>query len=381
MIIRTNAPLLYYTTFLTKTKKAMKSLLSIMAICIITTSLMAQTQLNANFNAGGKISAVQNADSFPEMIFESQHGTVGKIGFTPGTNEIAPNNENVTLNNASMWGEVRLKVSSGELVVNPNQMGLGAYVGINTQNPIASLSVNSLNNGATADFLSTNSNKAYIQFSGNNGTSHTSKGFLGVLDQSENLSIGTFNTNTTGHLFFETQNQKRMFITNTGQTFIGDITDFSNSLFSNPASLNICGNARASGNFNANAFTCNSDERYKTAIKPIENALKKVEQLNGVNYFWNTKAFPKNGFSNTLQTGLIAQQVETIFPELVSTNEIGYKSVDYVSLTAVLVEAIKEQQQKITQLEMQITKTASLENRLEALEQALKKSEVALKIQ
>ena len=47
------------------------------------------------------------------------------------------------------------------------------------------------------------------------------------------------------------------------------------------------------------------------------------------------------------QIGVIAQEVEMEFPEIVSTNEKGYKMVDYTKLTPILVEAVKEQQQQI----------------------------------
>lgn len=64
--------------------------------------------------------------------------------------------------------------------------------------------------------------------------------------------------------------------------------------------------------------------------------------LQGVSYNWNIKDFPENGFSNETQIGLIAQDVEKIIPELVNTNDDGYKAVSYEKLTAVLIEAIKE---------------------------------------
>jgi hypothetical protein len=66
-----------------------------------------------------------------------------------------------------------------------------------------------------------------------------------------------------------------------------------------------------------------------------------------VNYYWKQEEFINMNFSDKMQTGFIAQDLEKIFPEMVFTDEKGYKSVDYSRLTPVLVETIKEQQKQI----------------------------------
>ncbi len=85
-----------------------------------------------------------------------------------------------------------------------------------------------------------------------------------------------------------------------------------------------------------------SDKRWKKDIKPLENSLEKVSKLEGINYKWNIESYPEMGFDDKLQVGLIAQEVEQVIPELVTTNTKGYKSIDYDKITAVLVEAVKE---------------------------------------
>ena len=97
-----------------------------------------------------------------------------------------------------------------------------------------------------------------------------------------------------------------------------------------------------------------SDARLKIDIREIEDPLGKILALNGVNYYWNTEEYPLLGLNNSLQIGLIAQEVEKVFPELVTTDESGLKQVDYARLTAVLVEAMKEQQKEIDRLEEMI---------------------------
>lgn len=116
--------------------------------------------------------------------------------------------------------------------------------------------------------------------------------------------------------------------------------------------LHVIGNILASGTITP------SDLRYKKSIQPITNSLEKLQQLNGVTYQFNQTAFPEWQFDDKIQFGLIAQEVEKVFPEMVKTiDEKGYKGVDYVKLIPVLLEAIKElkkennlQQQQIDQL-------------------------------
>lgn len=83
----------------------------------------------------------------------------------------------------------------------------------------------------------------------------------------------------------------------------------------------------------ASLLYMHSDSALKTDIKPIENALDKVKQLNGVNWKWKA-----NGKSDD---GIIAQDVEKVFPELVIEKD-GYKAVNYNGLIGVLIEAVKE---------------------------------------
>lgn len=88
----------------------------------------------------------------------------------------------------------------------------------------------------------------------------------------------------------------------------------------------------------ANAWNTFSDERFKTNIVPIENALQKISGLHGYFYNWNV------GDDQKRQAGFLAQEVERVLPEIVSTDGEGYKSVDYGKMNALLLQAIKEQQ-------------------------------------
>lgn len=91
-----------------------------------------------------------------------------------------------------------------------------------------------------------------------------------------------------------------------------------------------------------------SDKRYKQNISTIKNSLDKVNSIRGVSFEWNELSHKKTGKKDI---GVIAQEVEKIFPEIVETRENGYKAVDYPKLTAVLIESIKELTAKVKDLE------------------------------
>jgi len=99
-----------------------------------------------------------------------------------------------------------------------------------------------------------------------------------------------------------------------------------------------------------------SDSRYKNNIVTLTNALENIEKLRGVTYDWRQNEFPNKNFDQRHQIGLIAQEVELIYPELVYTDTDGFKSVDYNKLVAVLIEGIKE-----LQIEMQSLETKLME--------------------
>ena len=102
----------------------------------------------------------------------------------------------------------------------------------------------------------------------------------------------------------------------------------------------------------ATLYQC-SDKRYKQNISPIVNALKKLGQIEGVYYHWRTNEFPEKDFGPERQVGVIAQEVEAVLPEVVHTDEAGYKSVRYDLMTALLIEGTKTQQTQIEALQAQ----------------------------
>ena len=113
--------------------------------------------------------------------------------------------------------------------------------------------------------------------------------------------------------------------------------------------LNVQGGLQCIGNVNT------SDQRLKEAIRPLSGALAGVLALRGVRYQWNAQGQQRGGTAHAEQVGVLAQEVEKVYPELVTTGADGYKAVNYAQLTPVLIEAMKEQQQQIETLKAQNT--------------------------
>ncbi|KPA09426.1 endosialidase chaperone [Candidatus Magnetomorum sp. HK-1] len=104
------------------------------------------------------------------------------------------------------------------------------------------------------------------------------------------------------------------------------------------------------GNIKCNTVLESSDARYKDNLTPIESPLQKLTQLIGWIFNWKTDEFPDKNFPKNRQYGFIAQQVETFLPHVVYTDNDGFKSVDYTKIIPVMVEGIKELNNKVDML-------------------------------
>jgi len=99
-----------------------------------------------------------------------------------------------------------------------------------------------------------------------------------------------------------------------------------------------------------------SDARWKKNVSTLSTAssLDKILALNSVNYEWKTDEYPEMKFSSGAQLGFIAQEVEPIIPEVVTTDNNGYKGISYEKIVPVLTSAMQEQQKEIEQLKTMV---------------------------
>ena len=95
----------------------------------------------------------------------------------------------------------------------------------------------------------------------------------------------------------------------------------------------------------AEKFYQNSDERLKTFTEEYDINLDDIKNIRTGRFYWNTDE------NQEINCGVTAQTVETYFPELISENEDGIKSVNYDGLAVVAIAAIKKLTERIEQLE------------------------------
>ena len=131
---------------------------------------------------------------------------------------------------------------------------------------------------------------------------------------------------------------------------------------SNPTNILTLPNGSATDPI-ADAWTTYSSRRWKTNIKTIAEPLQKIQRLRGVTYDWKS--------SGKRDIGLIAEEVGEVIPEVVAyeANGIDARSVDYPRLVALLIEAVKAQQQEIQQLRQQQEAMHKLAAQLDILQQ------------
>ena len=145
---------------------------------------------------------------------------------------------------------------------------------------------------------------------------------------------------TANHFRFHTNNANTYFDMNCGNIYWRDGASTRYTFFPSTANMTVNG-----------TITQNSDARVKENIVEIGDCISKVQAMKGV--YYNRTDFN----TETKKVGVIAQDVEAVLPELIiESPEDGLKSVAYSELTAVLINAIKEQQEIIEDLKTRITK-------------------------
>ena len=126
------------------------------------------------------------------------------------------------------------------------------------------------------------------------------------------------------------------------------------SYYNTQNNIGITGSLIVSGDVDAANFNTTSDKKLKTNLVRIENALDKIEKLNGYTFDW----IEEYSEDRTRQIGMVADEVYEVQPELISHRDImllnkeeKIKLLDYSKVTALLIEAIKELNDKVTKLE------------------------------
>ena len=175
------------------------------------------------------------------------------------------------------------------------------------------------------------------------GSRSTAMGSYTTASDYASVSIGSYNsvnsTVTVGGNATSFDTDNAAFVIGNGYV---DNSDWMNPITVNSDAFVVYfnGNATLSGD-----LTINSDARLKDNIQPLGSTLNKLHQIEGKTYSF------KKDEEHTPKIGVLAQEVQAVFPELVTEGGDGILSVNYQGLVPVLINAINEQDAKIAALE------------------------------
>lgn len=157
----------------------------------------------------------------------------------------------------------------------------------------------------------------------------------------------TFPTNPGGG---SSDEAKIVYYASTGENTVLELSvtnDADDNIYLNASGgTDVANDLRVTGNVTA---FYSSDERQKDNIKNISQPIQKIKQIGGYEFDWNENSNLKGH-----DVGVIAQEIEKVLPEVVTTRDNGYKAVRYEKIVALLIEAVKEQQSQIEELKARL---------------------------
>jgi hypothetical protein len=355
-------------------------------------SLATKIQFNGN-NANGYTVGLSSAVNSGDAMMRFTAGAIGagEIGFYNTTNLRLLINNVGNVGIGTSTPQYRLDVNNGTLGSNSFQASFGSNISAGNWTGIHfgySEAANTLYRKSALVFERQDSSargKVHILNNGTNGSaSATLADARLTITFDGNVGVGTTNpinkfevAGTAGQLFSVSDSfTGTIFSVNdvsgipsievldtglvkmaqySGQVAISTSTAAVGSaltVFGTISTLGPTGEIRASNEITA---YFSSDARLKENVTIISNPIEMVKQIRGVYFDWTDEHIARRGgedgyFVRKHDVGVIAQEVEQVLPEVVGTREDGFKAVKYDKIVALLVEAVKEQQQQIDEL-------------------------------
>ena len=213
------------------------------------------------------------------------------------------------------------------------------------------------------------------------GKNSTAMGYYAKAPSYAEVAVGSSNTEYTPQSKTEWKEADRLFVIGNGERIYSK---------SDAVIVYKSGNMTVNGTITHKGLIESSDIRLKKDVQQLNGALDKVLKLRGVSFYWKSKeemaaARGKDvsnfsyGFGSEKQIGVIAQEIEQVLPELVVTDNEGFKAVKYENLTPLLIEAVKEQQaiidaqnKKIEELEAKAKEVDELKAQMKEILEKLK---------
>jgi len=279
------------------------------------------------FYAGSLVRMLINSDGTVEANYGLKSEGTGANSFRAGTSAGATSQGTLAVAigyQSGFSGQLSQSVAigrqAGETTQGTNAVSVGTYAGQVTQNS------NGIAIGNTAGNDTQGTNAVAIGTQAGETSQGANAIAIGNKAGQTNQAAGSLVINASGSLKTATS--------------AGDV-----KIESSTAWLRAFGaNWSVGGSFTATGdVTANSDSRLKENVEPIENALDKVDAINGV-------TFSLIAGDDSRRVGVIAQDVQAVLPEAVHEDEDGILSVAYGNMVGLLVEAVKELRAEVAEL-------------------------------
>jgi hypothetical protein len=327
------------------------------------------TNANYSFAVGQQNSidaaaTVSFAAGYFNKIFARQAAAIGSSNTINGESSVALGAGNKTDNS----GSIAMGSSNNALAQNSIAMGFSNTILAGSNYSVAMGTNNQIGttNASFAALATGQNNIVNGNFSTAVGQNNTISGPNGTIIGS-NASIptgiigSTILADSMGATVLSTEANQFTGMFNGGYRILTNRANLTKGMI-----MDALGNANFSGTISSAGTVVTSDMRLKKDILTLTGTLNNIKQLRGVNYYWKdtTKGTDR-------QLGMIAQEMEKVYPELVNTNkETGIKSVNYSQFTGVLLEGIKEQQTQIDALKFEVE---TLKKEIQEIKELLKK--------
>ena len=332
---------------------------------VLTSINLGQNYLNVGFDAGGGSGWLggYNATYSSSAVKTVTTGALSAIFYGGNGVQFFTNSSAV----AGTTATERMRIdTSGNVGIGITPNAWSGYTALQMAGPsmwgasgLGHWSVNAYYDGTSYKYISTDAATDYYQYAGTHVWRYAASGTAGAtvslleamrIDASGNLLVGTTTVLNNSKVTIVHPNPQ--IVTRHGSATAGK---YWNSPYINSSNLCYIINQDNTGVYltdGATAWSANSDERLKDIIAPIASALEGVQSLRAVKYSW------KSDEAKVPHIGLIAQDVQKVLPEVVtsaklpmSEDETEYLGVSYTEVIPLLVAAIQELSAKVTALE------------------------------
>jgi hypothetical protein len=270
------------------------------------------------------------------LVGDGDIGSLDLLGYKTGSNGYNDVGSNAYFSDSNVW--TRRGAGDAWLISQNNNTTGGSWSVLYAPNNSAGTTIPtwstflSIGSSGTIGIGNTTTNRKLDIFQSQDDVN----GGLGIANSSIGSRLNLFlDSSNNAHIYSGGTGNNKLILNATGNVGIGT---------TNPGYKLQVGTAGDGTEARANAWNTLSDNRLKTNLTPLSDPLSLINSIHAYHFNWNI------GTDTRRQFGTLAQEVETVLPEVVSTDQAGFKSLDYSKLSILAISGIQQQQQQINGL-------------------------------